>query len=256
VLRTGDLLVSMEERREFGVAVPAGLMGNEGVGLEHRFEPFANVDSLVPDFGEILEVASDLMFVPGAQYRLDVWEVLVQRRTSDAGLLAICDISPTAARARPEGCTYSDHAADLGFAPSAVMDRLKGAFIPIGGLTSGFPHQGSLGRGGPWGSVWPDNVYERGVSPGGESGSPHRGHRGGAGRANPRRTWSRARSEVFVPYTRYSPRSPWIILFRTSPIWKVPSATPSAAPVTSAISHATLPTRACHSGSGEGRTCT
>jgi hypothetical protein len=29
-----------------------------------------------------------------------------------------------------------------------VFRGLKGAFIPIGGLTSGFPHQGSLGSGG------------------------------------------------------------------------------------------------------------
>jgi hypothetical protein len=48
---------------------------------------------------------------------------------------------------------------------------LKGASIPIGGLTSGFPHQGSLGRGEPLGSVSPDNVHETGASPGGQSGS-------------------------------------------------------------------------------------
>src|SRR6266511_5752299 len=36
----------------------------------------------------------------------------------------------------------------------------------------------------PWGPVWPDNVQETGVSPGGRSGSPHRGRRGQAGRAN------------------------------------------------------------------------
>jgi hypothetical protein len=50
-------------------------------------------------------------------------------------------------------------------------DHLKGAFIPIGGLTSGFPHQGSFGERGPWGSVWPDNVHETGVSLDGQSGS-------------------------------------------------------------------------------------
>jgi hypothetical protein len=37
---------------------------------------------------------------------------------------------------------------------------VKGAFIPIGGLTSGFPHQGSFGR-GPWGSVWPECLRNR-----------------------------------------------------------------------------------------------
>src|SRR6266508_620032 len=43
---------------------------------------------------------------------------------------------------------------------------VKGAFIPIGGLTSGFPIKARWGE-GPWGSVWPDNVHETGVSPDG-----------------------------------------------------------------------------------------
>ena len=51
------------------------------------------------------------------------------------------------------------------------LAAVKGAYIWIGGLTSGFPLQGSLGRGGPWGSVWRDNVHETGVSRGGHSGS-------------------------------------------------------------------------------------
>lgn len=87
VLCSGDLLVSMQERREVGVVVPAGLAGDEGVGLEHRLESLARIASLVPDFGEILEVTGDLTIVPGAQDRFDVWEVLVQRRTPDARLL-------------------------------------------------------------------------------------------------------------------------------------------------------------------------
>ncbi len=36
---------------------------------------------------------------------------------------------------------------------------------------AGFPIKARWG-GGPWGSVWPDNVQETGVSPGGRSGSP------------------------------------------------------------------------------------
>lgn len=87
MLRSGDLLVPMEERSEFGVVMPAGLVGDEGVRFEHGFQPLASVAGLLPDFGEILEVAGDLMFVPGAQDRFDVWEVLVQGRASDAGLL-------------------------------------------------------------------------------------------------------------------------------------------------------------------------
>jgi hypothetical protein len=72
LLRSGDLLVSMQECGEFGVVVPVGLVGNEGVGLEHSFESLASVASLVSDFGEIFEVAGDLTFVPGAQDRFDV----------------------------------------------------------------------------------------------------------------------------------------------------------------------------------------
>src|SRR4029453_7169432 len=63
-------------------------------------------------------------------------------------------------------------------------EYLKGASIPIGGLTSGFPYQGSLVEGSHGGSVSPHNVHETGVSPGRTVRSPHRGRRGGAGRAN------------------------------------------------------------------------
>jgi hypothetical protein len=61
---------------------------------------------------------------------------------------------------------------------------------------------GSLLRSGgeTWEPVSPDNVRETGVSlrtvP-----IPHLGRGGAAGRATRRKTWSRARSEVFVPYT-------------------------------------------------------
>jgi hypothetical protein len=48
--------------------------------------------------------------------------------------------------------------------PTRFVRSLKGAFIPIGGLTSGFPHQGSLGRGGPWGcclTMFTKQVYRQ-----------------------------------------------------------------------------------------------
>jgi len=35
----------------------------------------------------VLQVAGDLAFVPGEQDRVGVWKVLVERGTSDAGLL-------------------------------------------------------------------------------------------------------------------------------------------------------------------------
>jgi len=60
-LRSGDLPVSMQERREFGVVVPVRLVGDEGEGLQHGFESLAGVPSLVSDFGELVEMAG---FVP------------------------------------------------------------------------------------------------------------------------------------------------------------------------------------------------
>jgi hypothetical protein len=45
LLGSGDVLASMQECREFGAVV---LMGNEGEGLEHGFEPLASAASLAP----------------------------------------------------------------------------------------------------------------------------------------------------------------------------------------------------------------
>lgn len=74
----------MQARREFGAVV---LVGNERVGLKHSFEPLASIASLVADCYKMFKVAADLTFVPGHQNRFDVWEVLVKRRTTYAGLL-------------------------------------------------------------------------------------------------------------------------------------------------------------------------
>ena len=98
LLCSGDVLTPMQECLKLGAVV---LVLNERVCLEHGFEPLANVAGFVPDLGEILEVAADLTFVPGDQDRFDVWEVLVQGRTSDAGLLSDLRSSPTAAPVRP-----------------------------------------------------------------------------------------------------------------------------------------------------------
>ena len=91
LVRLGDPLVLMKKRGDVGavvlvVMVLAALSVNVCVGFEHRFEPLTSVTSLVPDVGEILEMASDLTVVPGQQDRLDIREVLVQRRASDPGL--------------------------------------------------------------------------------------------------------------------------------------------------------------------------
>jgi SAM-dependent methyltransferase len=46
LLRSGDLPVPMQERRQFGVAVPVGLMRDERVGLQHRLESIAQARRL------------------------------------------------------------------------------------------------------------------------------------------------------------------------------------------------------------------
>ena len=63
------------------------LVCNIRVSLEHSFESLTSVAHSVPDRDEMFEVAGHLTFVPREQDRFDVREVLVQRRTSDAGLL-------------------------------------------------------------------------------------------------------------------------------------------------------------------------
>ncbi len=86
LLRSGDVLTSMQECRQFGAVVLAAVC-DERVGLEHRFEPRACVPGSVPECGEMLEVGGDVALVPGDQDRFHVREVLVQRRAPDAGLL-------------------------------------------------------------------------------------------------------------------------------------------------------------------------
>jgi hypothetical protein len=80
LLGSGDVLASMQECREFGAVV---LMGNEGEGLEHGFEPLASAASLAPKLGKLFEVDGDVTFVPGDQDRFDIGEVLY-RATADA----------------------------------------------------------------------------------------------------------------------------------------------------------------------------
>ena len=62
---------------------------------------------------------------------------------------------------------------------------------------------GSLLRSGgeTWGPVSPGNVQKTGVSPGGQSGSPIVAAEAEQVERTRRKTWSRVRSEVFVPYT-------------------------------------------------------
>jgi hypothetical protein len=68
-LRSGDVLTSMQECRQFAVVM---LVANERVGPEHSCEPLARVASLVPALRRDVQVAGDMTFVPGEQDRFDV----------------------------------------------------------------------------------------------------------------------------------------------------------------------------------------
>jgi hypothetical protein len=85
-LRVREVRTSMQEGGKFGAGVLVGeaVVGDERVGLQHGLEPLASVAWLVAEFGELGKVGGDLAFVPGNQDRLDVWEVLVQRRPACA----------------------------------------------------------------------------------------------------------------------------------------------------------------------------
>jgi hypothetical protein len=85
LLRAGDVLTSMQERREFGAVVP---LSSERVGLEYSFESPMRVTCSIPDFGEMFKVAGYVAFVPGDRDGFDVGKVLVQRGTSDTGVLS------------------------------------------------------------------------------------------------------------------------------------------------------------------------
>ena len=84
-LRVRKMVASVHEHREFGALGP--VMGDERVRLQHGFQPLAGSAGLVADHGEMLQMPSDVPFVPGGQDRLHVGEVLVQCRAPDAGLL-------------------------------------------------------------------------------------------------------------------------------------------------------------------------
>lgn len=56
-----------------------------------------------------------------------------ERASSPRRRPSACGLSP------PEGCIYSDHAADLGFVPSALMDTHQ--VDPLGNVSAGAPRQ-------------------------------------------------------------------------------------------------------------------
>src|SRR5205823_9338305 len=62
LVRSGDVLTSMQECRELGAVV---LVGNERVGFEHGLEALGSRARPVADFSELFEMAGDLSLVPG-----------------------------------------------------------------------------------------------------------------------------------------------------------------------------------------------
>src|SRR5215217_3833703 len=107
MLRPSDVLASMQERRKLAGVTP---VLDERVCPEHRFEPPKGIVSLVSDLGESFEMSTDVTFVPGDEDRLDVREVLVERRTPDARLLGdlrhLHRQQPVLGYQRPGGVQY------------------------------------------------------------------------------------------------------------------------------------------------------
>jgi|GEM_PF-5724038 len=75
-----DLLAPMQEPPELR-AVLLTMVRDEGVRLQHGFEPLASIAGLVPEMGEVFDVVRDVTSVPGDQdrtcatHRRSVWHV-------------------------------------------------------------------------------------------------------------------------------------------------------------------------------------
>src|SRR5262245_8329240 len=127
VLRSADLVVAVEGSRQLRVVVPSRGMREERVGFEDLLQRLGRVGGTIADLGETLQVTRDLILVPDAKDRLDVREVLVQRRPTDARLFR--DLRHRD-RAKPllgdqGGGGRDDRVAHL---PSVLLDRLGPEF--------------------------------------------------------------------------------------------------------------------------------
>jgi hypothetical protein len=86
VTRVRDVLASMEERADPGVARPGRLADDRRVGLEDGLQSLLGVDRPVADLGKTIEMFCDLTLVPGEQDRIDLRKVLVEGRPPDTRL--------------------------------------------------------------------------------------------------------------------------------------------------------------------------
>ena len=88
------------------------------VGLQYRGQPFRGAPGVVACRDELLEVGRDLPFVPRGDERVDVGEVLVQRRPPDPSVLR--DLRHRHP-AQPVPCHQRRHGVDRGIAHRTAM---------------------------------------------------------------------------------------------------------------------------------------
>src|SRR5918999_4144918 len=87
LLCPSDVFVAMQQRRQVRVAVPAELISDEGITLEHGRKSFARAAGAVTRPGKDSDMSCDLTFVPREEDRFDIREVFVESRPPDAGFL-------------------------------------------------------------------------------------------------------------------------------------------------------------------------
>ena len=83
MLRSGDLLVAVQQGCQLPVVVAMRFVDDQRVCLEHGLEALGGAAGLIASGGELREVAAHLSFMPRGEDRLDIREVLVQGRPSD-----------------------------------------------------------------------------------------------------------------------------------------------------------------------------
>ncbi len=83
-LRVGDMRIAMQQRNKLGGVLPAPV-DTQRIDPKHRLEPGAGITGPAAQRRELLEMPGNVPVVPRDQDRLDVREVLVQRRPTDPG---------------------------------------------------------------------------------------------------------------------------------------------------------------------------
>jgi hypothetical protein len=107
----GDPVPAVQQLPEVGDPVLGAVVADAGVGLEHRLEALHRISDSGPECVEMVQVGVDVLLVPGQEDRLDVGEVLVERRPPIPAPRRPGTSAPTGARGagrlvrhRPAGC--------------------------------------------------------------------------------------------------------------------------------------------------------